>query len=93
MYHIIVEALNNVVKHAAASRLTLRLDPDERPPASAASSTTARATIRRRPSGGLGLGNIRERVTRLNGQLAISSEPGGGTRLEAMIPYQVEEDR
>ena len=35
LYHIVVEALNNVVKHAAATRLTLQFDPGERSPASA----------------------------------------------------------
>ena len=89
LYHIILEALNNIVKHAAAGRLTLQL-------------THANGQIRLRivddgqgfdPSqtnGGLGLRNIRERVARLDGQLAITSEPGRGTRLEAVIPYRVE---
>ncbi len=89
LYHIILEALNNIVKHAAAGRLTLQL-------------THANGLIHLRivddgqgfdPSqtnGGLGLRNIRERVARLDGQLAIASEPGRGTRLEAVIPYRVE---
>jgi signal transduction histidine kinase len=41
----------------------------------------------------MGLRNIRERVARLGGQLVVSSEPGGGTRLEAAIPCCLEEDR
>jgi len=89
LYHIILEALNNIVKHAAAGRLTLQL-------------THANGQIHLRivddgqgfdPSqtnGGLGLRNIRERVTRLDGQLSIASEPGRGTRVEAVIPYRVE---
>ena len=92
LYHIVVEALNNVVKHAAATRLTLHL-------------TRANGHLHLRivdngrgydpaqANGGMGLGNIRERLTRLKSQFAISSEPGGGTRLEAVIPYQEEEDR
>ena len=92
LYHIVVEALNNVVKHAAATRLTLRL-----------TRTNGHLYLQivdngrgydpTQTSGGMGLGNIRERLTRLNSEFAISSEPGGGTRLEAMIPYQAEEDR
>jgi signal transduction histidine kinase len=92
LYHIVVEALNNVVKHAAATRLTLRL-----------TRTNGHLCLQivdngrgydpTQTSGGMGLGNIRERLTRLNSEFAISSEPGGGTRLEAMIPYQAEEDR
>jgi signal transduction histidine kinase len=41
-------------------------------------------------SGGLGLRNIRERVARLHGELAIASAPGRGTRLEATIPCSME---
>jgi signal transduction histidine kinase len=89
LYHIILEALNNIVKHAAAGRLTLQL-------------THANGQIHLRivddgqgfdpmqTSGGLGLRNIRERVARLDGQLSIASEPSRGTRLEAVIPYRVE---
>jgi signal transduction histidine kinase len=91
LYHIVVEALNNVVKHAAATRVTLQL-------------TRADGHLHLRivddgqgfdprpTKGGMGLRNIRERVARLDGQLTISSEPGSGTRLEAVIPYRGEVD-
>lgn len=92
LYHIIVEALNNVVKHAAATRVTLQL-----------TQANAQVHLRivddgqgfnpARINGGMGLNNIRERVVRLDGQLTVFSEPGGGTRLEAVIPCCMEEDR
>jgi signal transduction histidine kinase len=89
LYHIIVEALNNVVKHAAATRLTLQL---------AQTDGHVRLWIADDGRGfdasqvdqGLGLATMRERVARLGGQLAIASEPGRGTQLEAVIPYQAE---
>ena len=92
LYHIVVEALNNVVKHAAATRVALHL-------------TQADGYVRLRivddgqgfdpaqTRGGMGLRNIRERVARLDGQLTVFSEPGAGTRLEAVIPCRMEEDR
>ncbi len=92
LYRIIVEALNNVVKHAAASHLTLQL-------------TQANGCLNlqitdngigfdpAQTKGGMGLRNIKERVAQLSGQLTISSKPGGGTRLEAVIPYPAEEVR
>ena len=92
LYHIVVEALNNVVKHAAATRVALRL-------------TQADGYLHLRivddgqgfdpaqTRGGMGLRNIRERVARLDGQLTVISEPGAGTRLEATIPCCMEEDR
>ena len=92
LYHIVVEALNNVVKHAAATRVALHL-------------TQADGYLHLRivddgqgfdpaqTKGGMGLRNIRERVARLDGQLTVFSEPGAGTRLEAVIPCCMEEDR
>jgi signal transduction histidine kinase len=92
LYHIIVEALNNIVKHAAATGVTVHL-----------TQTAENLHLQimddgqgfdlAQSKGGMGLNNIRERVARLNGQLTISSSPSSGTRLEAMIPYRVEEDR
>jgi signal transduction histidine kinase len=35
---------------------------------------------------GHGLANIADRVSALDGRLAIDSPPGGGTRLEVTIP-------
>jgi signal transduction histidine kinase len=90
LYHIIVETLNNVVKHAAATHVTLQL---------AHADGYLRLQIiddgqgfdPTQTTGGMGLTNIQERVSRLNGQLSISSKPDGGTRLEAVIPDRAEE--
>ena len=89
LYHFIVEALNNVVKHAAASRLTVAL-----------AATDGQLHLRiaddgsgfdpAQTKGGLGLRNMRERVGRLQGQLRLVSAPGSGTRLDVVIPYPVE---
>ena len=91
LYRIIVEALNNVVKHAAATRLTLQLTQAN----GYLNLQIADNGIGFDPAqtkGGMGLRNIRERVARLNGQLAISSEAGSGMRLDVGIPYPVEVD-
>ena len=90
LYHIIVEALNNVVKHAAASRLSLVL-------AQAGAHLHLRITDNghgfdaTQTKGGLGLRNIRERVAQLHGQLTIESSPGHGARIEAFIPNPLQE--
>jgi signal transduction histidine kinase len=89
LYHIIVEALNNVVKHAAATRVTLQLTQvDEHVHLRVVDD--GRGFDPAQTKGGMGLRNIRERIARLGGQLSITSEPGGGTRLEAVVPYRVE---
>lgn len=89
VYHIIVEALNNVVKHAAATRLTLRLTQADGH-VRLWIADDGRGFDASQIDHGLGLANIRERVARLGGRLAISSEPGRGTELEAVIPCHPE---
>ena len=86
VYYIVVEALNNVVKHAAARRACITL---------ATGATTMRIRISdngvgfdERPAGrGLGLRSMRERIARLNGHMTIVSEPAGGTVIEARSPW------
>lgn len=89
VYHIIVEALNNVVKHAAATRLTLRLTQADGH-VRLWIADDGRGFDASQIDHGLGLANIRERVARLGGRLAITSEPGRGTELEALIPCHAE---
>ncbi len=84
LYYIVVESLNNVLKHAAASRVTLQLTQvghevrvEVRDDGCGFDTEAQRA--------GMGLRNIRERVARLNGRLELSSAPGGGTSLEITL--------
>jgi signal transduction histidine kinase len=86
LYHIIVEALNNIVKHAAASHLTLQLAQSSGA-VQLRVSDDGRGFDPSQTDGGLGLQNIRERVDRLNGWLSIASEPGRGTQLEVTFPF------
>lgn len=89
VYHIIVEALNNVVKHATATRLALRLTQADGH-VRLWIADNGRGFDASQIDHGLGLANIRERVARLGGRLAIASEPGRGTELEAVIPCHAE---
>ena len=90
LYYIIVEAMNNVTKHAAASCLTLSLTQADRQ-LHLQIADDGQGFDSSSATGGLGLRNIRERVARLNGQISLFSEPGRGTRLEATIPFPMEE--
>ncbi|MCB0193995.1 MAG: PAS domain S-box protein [Anaerolineae bacterium] len=85
LYHIIVEAMNNVIKHAAATHLALHLTQANHD-LHLLIVDDGRGFDPAQVKGGLGLNNIRERVARLNGRLSLVSEPGRGTRLEAVIP-------
>ncbi|MEU5913554.1 sensor histidine kinase [Micromonospora sp. NPDC047527] len=85
------EALANVARHASASRVGLTLSYmadvvtlDVRDDGTGFEVTDQPAP--RMPTGGYGLAAMRQRVTRVGGELAVESEPGGGTAISASIP-------
>jgi signal transduction histidine kinase len=81
------EALSNVGRHARADRAAVRLVVDD---------DLARLTISDdghgfdidapRDARHQGLGNMRERAEARRGRLVVSSTPGSGTQVEAVIP-------
>jgi signal transduction histidine kinase len=85
VYRLAQEALNNVVKHAEAKRVSVW-----------ARSLDGFVRLRIEDDGngfqadhgdsGRGLAGMRERAEMLGGELAVSSKPGEGTRLEASVP-------
>lgn len=86
LYRVAQEALHNVVKHAQATQVSLRLGSDER-----------QVTLEIRDNGvgfdplgsypgHLGLQSMRERAERLGGGLSIESRPGRGTRVYIGVP-------
>jgi signal transduction histidine kinase len=90
LYSMAQEALNNILKHAHATQVTVRL----------AGETDAvvmeigddglgfdpqQAVMR----GGLGLTSLRERVEKLGGELAVHSAAGGGSKIGVRVPRSV----
>ena len=87
LYHVAREALNNVLKHACASnvsvlltvgpgRVALEVNDDGKgfdPQAG-------------RASGGLGLAGMADRARRVGGEFSLQSAPGRGTRLSFRAP-------
>lgn len=94
LYRVVQEALNNVAKHAQARKVAVRIECSEKTttlsveddgigfrsedpdPASA-------------PTSGLGLIGIRERMSLVDGNLQIYSEPGKGTRVVVEVPKRM----
>jgi len=86
LYHIAQEALNNALKHAAATTIAVYITANERRIAleihddgkgldlSAASS-----------EGGIGLSSMRERAEKLGGTLTLTSVPGQGTTVTVTV--------
>ena len=84
------EALANVAKHAAASRAGVTLsymeDVVSLDVRDDGAGFVPQAASNGSPAGGFGLIAMRQRVSRLAGQLEIESEPGAGTAVSASLP-------
>ncbi|MGN9810664.1 sensor histidine kinase [Micromonospora sp. BQ11] len=92
------ESLANVARHAGASRVGLTLSYmgdvvtlDVRDDGKGFAVTDLPAV--RRSDGGYGLLAMRQRVSRVGGELTVESEPGVGTAVSASVPALVEGPR
>ena len=86
LYRVAQEALNNVLKHAHAGRVTVRLDARDGRAALEVADDGVGFEPALSGGGGFGLPGMRERVERLGGSLWIESAPGAGTRVRAEVP-------
>lgn len=96
LYRVIQEALNNALKHAAASAVSVRVG-------AAGDQFVLEITDNGRgfdpqavaDQGGIGLSSMRERIERLGGRLEIASSPGTGTVVRGAFAAQavLESDR
>jgi signal transduction histidine kinase len=84
-YFTCLEALQNVAKHARATRVrvSLRAGPDALLLTVEDDGVGFEGTG---PSSGTGLANLRDRVESVGGTLTTESAPGHGTRVEAVLP-------
>jgi len=89
LYRIAQEALANAQRHSGASTVRLRLrflGAAIRLDISDDGAGFAPGDHRRDGRQGLGIPGMRERASIVGGTLAITSRPGGGTRIAAEIP-------
>ena len=88
-YRIAQEALNNILKHAQASNIIIRLKNK---------TSGIELIIRDNGSGfsidqpnitrGLGIPGMKERAGQIGGNLKISSDPGKGTTIQVEVPHE-----
>lgn len=88
LLRVIQEALNNVVRHAAASRarVTISVGDNRVTVVVADDGIGFEPTARAIPSRRLGLTSMRERVEALGGSITVRSAPGAGTTVRAEVP-------
>jgi len=90
LFRIAQEGLNNIVKYAEASAVNLHIiDKEDEVYLVLEDNGKGFDERKSKPTGGMGLQNIRERAKLLNGSAEIQSAPGQGTVIEIHIPiYQ-----
>jgi len=86
LYHIIQEALNNALKHAAATAVSVRLETTGRQiEVEVTDNGSGFEPDALDSQGGLGLTSMRERVENLGGTLTLLSKPGEGTTIRVNL--------
>jgi signal transduction histidine kinase len=87
LYYIARETLNNALKHAAATSVTVQLRRvDGRAELEISNNGRSFDPVQAREGGGLGLTSMLERTEKLGGQLSITSTPDQGTRVTVLVP-------
>jgi NarL family two-component system response regulator LiaR len=87
LFRIAQETLNNVVKHARATRVALDLHfGAEMVGLEIGDDGVGFEPAAARQRGGLGLEGIAERLKRIGGKLQVESVPGQGTRVRVEVP-------
>ncbi len=89
VFRIVQEAVTNVVRHAGASRVEVRLEPSPGE-LRVAIGDDGRGFDPSQPgltSRHLGLTSMRERAAHIGGRLEIDSAPGRGTTVEVSVPH------
>jgi signal transduction histidine kinase len=94
IFRIIQESLNNIIKHAHATHVNIRLRFEVRNVCinvrdNGTGFDLERVKQRRVSRPSLGLAGMEERAALLGGTVSVQSRPGYGTEIETMIPYHV----
>ena len=91
LYRIAIEALNNALKHASATKVTVHVRVDsERATLKVVDDGRGFDLALAAHSSGMGLHTMRERAERLGGTLTLCSTPGEGTSTVASVPFKIE---
>ncbi|MGD9736029.1 MAG: GAF domain-containing protein [Solirubrobacterales bacterium] len=85
VYRLVQEALNNVVKHSEANRVSVTARSGEGA-VRIAIEDDGKGFDSSQQNAGRGIAGMRERVEMLGGELSVTSQPGHGCRVEASVP-------
>ncbi len=86
IYYIVEEALNNILKHANAKSVLVKLKQRKESIYLEIVDNGCGFDSDKVKFGGKGLGNIKERAKRIKGKLKIDSSPEHGTKITLTVP-------
>jgi PAS domain S-box-containing protein len=92
LFAIVQEALNNALRHADATAITIALRSDAEA-VTVVVRDDGRGFDAAEPSAGLGLTTMRERAEALGGTISVSSAPGAGTAVRVTLGPAAPEPR
>jgi len=92
-YRIILEAMNNVVRHAGARNCEVHLVLDEASGMLCVEVRDDGKGIAEDHGTGVGFSSMRERAAELGGTCKIETLPSGGTRVRACLPRGLEDGK
>jgi signal transduction histidine kinase len=85
-FRVVQESLTNAAKHAAAARVDVRLEVEDRTLKLSVTDDGRGFSVDEAVGDSFGLNGMRERVGLLDGRFEISSRSGGGTTIRAELP-------
>ena len=88
LYRVAQEAITNVLKHAAATRVEVTLRHKRGKIFLSVLDDGKGETVDSEPHTGIGLLGLQERMSLLGGDLKVDLKPGQGFRLTALVPWK-----
>jgi signal transduction histidine kinase len=88
LYRIVQEALTNIVKHARAERVSIVITQKPQTVSAVIEDDGQGFDPRKIRDGGIGLIGMQERISLVDGRMAIESTPGAGTTIAVEVPLQ-----
>ncbi|GEM_PF-516785 len=85
LYYVAQEALNNILKHAHAKSVSVMLRQTRQNVILEVMDDGRGFDLKKVEPGGLGLKNMKERITLIDGKLKLESKVGGGTTIKVTV--------
>jgi PAS domain S-box-containing protein len=89
VYYIVAEALNNIIKHAKAKSVLVKLKRRKNAVYLEIIDDGCGFNLDQVEPGGKGLRNMQDRAKRIKGKLKIITSPENGTKITLLIPNQL----